>query len=253
MTPGLEQLRGASFRAEVVTLVLLIQYQKFADHVRTLGMRFENSLRSYLAHSDAIGRENWSQYGNAAKSIEICFLEFMSRKKGILGLFTMAETRSLAGIATYQRLRQGEILCRQGESADSLFILLSGIALIVINNNVAAYVSRGQEIGELGLIDQFCSTRTATIKAHYDCEVAVIGYESFLEFHGMLSLKQAEKVAKYVADCAMPKYFALEESKKQSPDEPALHRETSPTLRIGVRVTSSLLPSLPRTSLPCSQ
>ena len=161
MTPGMNQIRGASFRSEVRSYVILLSYQKFADRMKIMGSRsithtflpcwnthraalrhvhlstgmivalyqglsscfwsavvsctarsprclllsftsltslksisvfpllislhacrFETAVRDYLQQSHSIGRENWSQYGNAAKSIEICFLEFMSRQSG---------------------------------------------------------------------------------------------------------------------------------------------------------------------------
>ena len=216
MTPGINQIRGASFRSEVRSYVILIPYQKFADHIKVMGSRFENAVKDYLRQSISIGREHWSQYGNAAKRIEICFLEFMSRQSGLLGLFSMVEIRHLASIATYRKLKQNEPLCTQGDVADSLFIVLSGLACVVINGKSVAYITRGQEVGELGLIANFANTRTATIVAHYDFEVAVISYQDFFAFFAMVGSKRSHQVANFIASCALPKYFALAEWKREA-------------------------------------
>ncbi len=39
MTPGMNQIRGASFRSKVKSFVILVPYQKFADHVKIMGSR----------------------------------------------------------------------------------------------------------------------------------------------------------------------------------------------------------------------
>jgi len=39
MTPGMNQIRGASFRSEVRSYVILMPYQKFADRVKMMGSR----------------------------------------------------------------------------------------------------------------------------------------------------------------------------------------------------------------------
>jgi tetratricopeptide (TPR) repeat protein/CRP-like cAMP-binding protein len=171
-------------------------------------------VREYLRQSHSIGRENWSQYGNAAMSIEICFLEFASRQSGMLGLFNMIEIRNLATLGSHRKLKQNEVLCAQGDAADSMFIVLSGLAGVIVNGMNVAYITRGQEVGELGLISNFAKLRTATIVAHYDFEVAVIKYEDFFEFFEMLQPKRAKRVAQFVAECALPKYFALSEWKR---------------------------------------
>jgi len=171
-------------------------------------------VREYLRQSHSIGRENWSQYGNAAMSIEICFLEFASRQSGMLGLFNMIEIRNLATLGSHRKLKQNEVLCAQGDAADSMFIVLSGLAGVIVNGMNVAYITRGQEVGELGLISNFAKLRTATIVAHYDFEVAVIKYDDFFEFFEMLQPKRAKRVAQFVAECALAKYFALSEWKR---------------------------------------
>ena len=102
-------------------------------------------------------------------------------------------------------------MCRQGDKSDCIFVLLSGKASVQINGDNVGMLSRGHLIGELGLIDYFRQERKATIKAYYDCEVAIITYDAFLEFHQLMSMRQAQKIADFVAEYALPKYFSMQE------------------------------------------
>ena len=95
----------------------------------------------------------------------------MSIKSGMLGLFNMVEVRALASIANYKKFDAHEKLCTQGEIASEIFIILSGVAVVIVDGKHVALISRGHEIGEMGLIGNFARIRTATLVAQYDCEV----------------------------------------------------------------------------------
>ncbi len=58
---------------------------------------------------------------------------FMSTKAGLLGMLNMVEVRALASIATYQKFHAHEYLCRQGDWADGIFIILTGVAAILVD------------------------------------------------------------------------------------------------------------------------
>ena len=204
------QVRGATYMAAVRTFVLDLSYIKFLDYVRGLGLKYELQLKSHLSQSDSIGRENWSQYGNVTKAIEISFMEFMCRKVGILGLFTMLEIRQLSSLAAHTTLKPGEMLCREGQVADSVYIIINGAANVFIAGKRVAVVLRGQEMGEMGLIGQFAAVRTATVQAHTDMDVAVIPYHVFVSFVADLPPAQSERVALFVAHMALPKYLHLQ-------------------------------------------
>ena len=128
----------------------------------------------------------------------------------------MVEIRNLANLASYRKLKRNEALCSQGDKAGSIFIVLSGLAGVIVNGKNVAYITRGQEIGELGLISNFALYRTATIVAHYDFEVAEIKYDDFYDFFEMLRPERAKRVADFVAECALPKYFSLSEWKREA-------------------------------------
>lgn len=206
------QIRGASFTAAVRTFVIEISYTRFMEYIKSLGGngKYELQLKSHLQQSDSIGRENWSQYGNLAKSIEIPFMEFMCRKVGILGLFTMVEIRQLASISEHIKLKPGEMLCREGMVADSIYVILNGAANVFIAGRQVAVALRGQEMGEMGLIGQFAAVRTASVQAHTDMDVAVIPYGTFMSFVASLPASQAQRVSQFVATMALPKYLHLQ-------------------------------------------
>ncbi len=49
MTPGMNQIRGASFRSQVKSFAILVPFQKFADHVKILGSRCLLCMYHFLA------------------------------------------------------------------------------------------------------------------------------------------------------------------------------------------------------------
>jgi len=92
------------------------------------------------------------------------------------------------------------------KSSALLKILLS--VLLVDFHIQVAFISRGKEVGEMGLIGNFARLRTASMVAHYDCEVAIITYENFMAFIEILSQHQAQRLATYVAESVLPKYLS---------------------------------------------
>ncbi len=79
------------------------------------------------------------------------------------------------------RLRRGEVLFRQGDAADSWYILVSGRLKVVIEGadgpRVVNELGRGESFGELAIF--LDSDRTASIHAARDCAVARISRRTF--------------------------------------------------------------------------
>jgi hypothetical protein len=63
-------VHGATFVAAEVSLVLIVSYQRFMDHVHSLGVRAESALRGFLMQSNNIDRETWSAYGSVFHKLE---------------------------------------------------------------------------------------------------------------------------------------------------------------------------------------
>ena len=64
----------------------------------------------------------------------------MSTRAGLLGMLNMVEVRALASIATYQKFHAHEYLCRQGDLADGIFIILTGVAAIIVNGKQVIFL-----------------------------------------------------------------------------------------------------------------
>ena len=51
-------------------------------------------------------------------------------------------------------LSAGEVLFKEGESGDAMFVLLEGSLDVVVSGRVVGVSSRGDILGEMALIDQ---------------------------------------------------------------------------------------------------
>ena len=76
-------------------------------------------------------------------------------------------------------LRRGEILVRQGEMADALFVVVTGRFTITLagQQRIIAEIGPGQPIGEIAFIGG--GPRTATVTALRDSVVLRLGREDF--------------------------------------------------------------------------
>jgi CRP-like cAMP-binding protein len=75
------------------------------------------------------------------------------------------------------RLAPGEVLFREGERGDAMFVLLEGTMDIIIGDKVVENSQRGAIIGELALIDQ--SPRGATAVARDPARLAKVDQRRF--------------------------------------------------------------------------
>jgi len=71
----------------------------------------------------------------------------------------------LRGLVRQRRLSAGDALCRRGEEGDSLFVILSGLAHVLVNDETgpAAKLRRGDVVGEMSLLTG--ERRSATVVA----------------------------------------------------------------------------------------
>jgi CRP-like cAMP-binding protein len=75
------------------------------------------------------------------------------------------------------RLSAGETLFREGDAADSMFVVLDGALNIMVGDKVVEVARRGAVIGEMALIDH--SPRGATLVAHEASTLAKIDERRF--------------------------------------------------------------------------
>ncbi|MDQ3808771.1 MAG: cyclic nucleotide-binding domain-containing protein [Chloroflexota bacterium] len=92
------------------------------------------------------------------------------------------ELEPIAQLLRERRLREGEVLCRQGEPGDALFIVTGGrIRLATVdpsgNEKVLTYFTDGQFFGEMALLTG--APRSATAIAESDSQVLVLQKHDF--------------------------------------------------------------------------
>jgi NTE family protein len=98
---------------------------------------------------------------------------------GLLGSLGRRSRRRLAECVSIQELRAGDWLFRAGDPGDRLYVVRSGRLDVVAEDEdrVLRRVGRGEIVGELALLTG--SPRSASVRAHRDCELLSVGREDF--------------------------------------------------------------------------
>ena len=94
-------------------------------------------------------------------------------------------------------LSAGEVLFKEGESGDAMFVLLDGSLDVVVSGRVVGVSSRGDILGEMALIDQ--SPRSATVIAREPARLVKL---DSIRFHRLIQQHPffATHVMKVLAD-----------------------------------------------------
>lgn len=79
---------------------------------------------------------------------------------------------------TYQSFNQGQIIFREGDPGDQLYIVAEGEVDIVTDSQLLETVKTGGIFGEMALIDD--KPRSATAIARTDCVLAPVSRQHFL-------------------------------------------------------------------------
>ena len=98
---------------------------------------------------------------------------------GIFAEFDAAEREALAAELEMRALKRGDVLVRQGDAADALFIVLSGRFAVMIEGRRDPITEIGpdQPIGEIAFLTE--GKRTATVTAMRDSLVLRLGRAEF--------------------------------------------------------------------------
>jgi CRP/FNR family cyclic AMP-dependent transcriptional regulator len=91
-----------------------------------------------------------------------------------------AELEEVITICRPGSLQKGDVLIREGEPGDELFIIHQGVVEVLVSGSAEPliHLSTGQIIGEMSLIDR--GVRSATVRAvHEPTMVYAIRYEDF--------------------------------------------------------------------------
>jgi serine/threonine protein phosphatase PrpC len=93
-------------------------------------------------------------------------------------------------LAQLQQRRKGDIIIRQGDVGDKLFIIIRGTVDILRDDVYLTSLERGGHFGEMSLIDN--DVRSATVRASSDCDLLTIERHDFyhlLQEEPQLSVK----------------------------------------------------------------
>mmetsp|Transcript_103395 Transcript_103395/g.183677 ORF Transcript_103395/g.183677 Transcript_103395/m.183677 type:complete len:1372 (-) Transcript_103395:284-4399(-) len=94
--------------------------------------------------------------------------------------------RALCSNLRQRIVMRDEIICKEGEGGDEMFVMMHGKCRVLrgFNNEVISRLHAGNNFGHLALLD-VCRTRTATIKADTLCDVRKLTRAQLLAALGM--------------------------------------------------------------------
>jgi CRP-like cAMP-binding protein len=121
------------------------------------------------------------------------------------------DLRRLAGTAKIARVSAGQVIVREGFSAEAFYVLLTGKATVRRAGAADVPLGRGDFFGELGLLDG--AARTASVVAEADLWAARLPRESFLDL-----LDHQPTIARGVLAALAERLRRLEAGSLESPE-----------------------------------
>lgn len=195
-----EYVRQFPHLESAVRRLLLQVRDKLVTHTSVHAVLDESSA----ATADADG-------GNAAQSSLCPDAAQLADTLKLIRPFSDLSRHVREAVATHATVRPfgpGDVLLRQGEAADALFILLEGTADVWLNDSgrlvPIAHLQRHTVVGELGLVTQ--EVRSATVTATSRGCAAIIDKDAFEHLAGRyprLSIALAELIAERVGTLAI--------------------------------------------------
>ncbi len=92
---------------------------------------------------------------------------------------TTIDVQRLAGYGLpLERFASGEVIFVERSHGHKMYVVYSGVVTIELAGKVIEALSAGDIFGEMALIDG--ESRSATARAHSDCEVAPVTEEAFV-------------------------------------------------------------------------
>ena len=102
-------------------------------------------------------------------------------------IFPEASAPMLAQVAetcTFKKFKKGEVLFREGDIGDALYVIRKGSVKVSRKNRegtdiIQTYIAAGNYVGEMALLSEEPLVRSATVSAAVNCEVVVIAKAEF--------------------------------------------------------------------------
>ena len=107
------------------------------------------------------------------------------RRSPLFEMLSEAELQVLAELSRARTFAAGDVVFREGDAGDALFVLAKGEVEVVANGVGAdplplALLSAPEAFGEMSLIDR--EVRSATVRARTACVALQLGAENFTAF-----------------------------------------------------------------------
>jgi CRP-like cAMP-binding protein len=102
-------------------------------------------------------------------------LDQLEARLGNVPLFracTKQDLRAIARLADYDTCRPGEVLVKEGQRGNELFVIVSGDAVVRRGGHEVAKLSAGDYFGELAVLCP--AARTATVVATTEMELLIV-------------------------------------------------------------------------------
>jgi PPM family protein phosphatase len=101
------------------------------------------------------------------------------KRTRLFKFFTHNDLLRLSNVMHYRRYAPNEILMREGEHGDELFLILSGQVRLQRGEQVLSFHKNGETFGEMALVNR--DPRSATVVAHDEVEVLTLRRREFFE------------------------------------------------------------------------
>jgi len=100
----------------------------------------------------------------------------------LFAMLTNQQTESLVDVVSKRRFKRGEAMVEQGKTSNTLYIILSGRARVLMTDRkgrevILATLHTGDYIGEMSLIDK--DVHSATVLAEVQTDALVLGRDVF--------------------------------------------------------------------------
>ncbi len=135
--------------------------------------------------------------------------EFLARTL-LFSQLSADDLAAIAGRARFVRARDGEVLVRQGDRGDCLFVLLEGRAAVykedeIGHSRLVAELRAGDVFGEVALLEKV--PRTATVRARGDAALLLLNQAVFeelvLEHLGVEAIRRTVQICGAIRRCPL--------------------------------------------------